>query len=810
MDTYEFLERVVTTESGQFVLCSRNHSIQWQQEWYLWPDDKPKILERINFLRNDYDLYFSSHLFSEQCADKNKVLETRTIQADLDNAELNTITLEPSVLVETSPKRYQAYWILHKDVTIPQEELELLSKRVTYSISNADHTGWPLGHRLRIPGSLNFKYTSGPHTVTIVNSSDKVYLPEELELVPILQPSMLAIHDTDFAGLAESVELEQGPFELINSIKSKLPQAIYLDYISKNVSTDRSASLWALMCALFEAGVSREQVFWLAKHSANNKFAIDLKYHADRELAKDVLRAEQRVKVKPVDVRSIIDSVRIMKTPDVPGGPLFKRRNVLETLRQTMALSGRFLKVAAGLPYFIPNDTGRPIALTTGSEHLRALLHLRYGINSADPEYKYVHTGMVDYGVSIEQEIMEGSLSFYDSTQNTLFFHTGRKEVLKITGDGITVVANGDNNILFPWYEMLEPFSPNLANPYRERDWGDVVFGDLHNTTNMEPREAKALLKVWFMFTLFRSSVSTRPILALFGPPQAGKSTIPHNIYALLYARRLKVQGASNPQEFDTSSIKQPVYAIDNLDTYIGWILDKLAQAIGDIDILKRKLYTDIDVIRMRRQAMLVVTAHNPKFTREDITSRLLLINLARIEDQILANETDFFSEVLLNRDRLWGAILKDAVKVLNTSRPNAPTVKWRIQDFASLGEWIAIALNIQDDFNNGLRALLGSQSDTLLQQEEVLVTALTKFIETSPKLNHALSAQELWNELLTRSDQKAFTAAYKNAIRLSHKLMTMKSTLQNVADIESSIDISTRTTLWTINAKQENETNTD
>lgn len=790
MQTDEFLDSVITSESGKLLLCIRNHAIPWNEQFFEWPSEKGKLLDRLNIVKETSDVYFTSHLFASGVSLKENVRPTRTIQADLDAAD--EYPIEPSILVQTSPNRYQGYWLLKYD--IESLALEMLSKRLTYNIDNSDHSGWTLGHRVRLPGTLNFKYNNGPHPVEVISASMKQYAPEDFELLPAIPQAVLTIHDNDFVEQADSIKLEMGAFELLNSVRAKIPHTVYQDYINKTVSSDRSEALWSLMCSLFESGLERDQVFWLAKYSVNNKY--DTRFNANQELAKDVQRAEKKVKVKRVDIRSAIDVVRNRPTPTIPGAALQKRRQIFQAVRLAMSLTGRPVKVIAGLPYFIPHDTGRPIALTPGSEYLRALIHLQYGINSADPEYKYIHDGIIDDGITFPNEIQESTLSYFDGT--TLYVHTGRKDVIKIDASSITITENASCGVLFPWHEIFEPFTLNVSTPYPD-DWANAVFGDLHNTSNMEPREAKALLKSWLIFSLFRSQISTRPILAFLGPPGSSKSTIPHRIYALLYARRLAVSGVSGAADFDMSSSKLPIYCIDNLDSYIGWIIDKLAQAIGNIDILKRKLFTDVEVIRQRRQAMLVVTAHNPKFTREDVTSRLLLITLDEIEKTRLADETEMINHIIDNRPALWAAILLDTQRVLQTPRIKESTVKWRIQDFASIGEWIAVALGYKDDFNSGLAKLLTTQSDTILQQEEILTTALLGLDLQGP-----VTASDLWNLLLVQvgGNQGAFIHAYKSSVKLTQKLITMRPSLRFVLDIEQVTDQATRMKKWSIKKK--------
>jgi hypothetical protein len=794
-DTIEFLEKVVTTDDGYLLLAIRNHSTPWHEEFHKWPNDKDQIASRIELVRDAHDVYFSSHLFSESNSSKEFVLPTRTIQADLDAAKKYPI--DPSVLVQTSPERFQGYWVLKFEVE--PDVVERLSKRLTYAIPDSDHSGWSLGHRVRVPGTLNFKYNNGPHEVSVLTSNESEYVPEEIEMLPAIAGASLSIHDNNFADVATELTLDTGPFELVQSIRDKIPQNIYHNYMNKVVGQDRSADLWALMCSLFEAGLDRTKVFWIAKHSVNNKFAADMRFNSERELAKDVVRAEQKVKIAPVDIIGKIDAFRNMITPNVPGGALYKRRQVLSIVKFTMQHTGRFCKVVAGIPYYVPEDTGRPIALTAGSEHLRAMLHLKYGINSADPEYKHVHDGIIDEGVTIEGEIQESTLSFYSNHQ--LYIHTGRREVLRVTANSIERTNNAECGVLFPWHEIFEPFTMDLDPPLL--DWGEIVFGDLHNTTNMQPEHARALLKSWLIFSLFRSQVSTRPILAFFGPPGAAKSTIPHRIYALLYARRLAVGGVTGAADFDTTCSKLPVYCIDNLDTYVGWIVDKLAQAIGNIDVVKRKLFTDVDMIRLRRQAMLIVTAHQPKFTREDVTQRLLLITLDQIAKERLAGETAMIDKIIRLRPMLWGNILRDVQKVLSTEEFTTSTVKWRIQDFCTMGEWIATALGFENDFNAGLRALLGSQADTIIQQEEMLSSSLIEIAKMNPP---PMSAQELWDRILVQvgANQASFTRTYKNPIRLTQKLISMKSALENIIDINQQIDTATHLPKWTVRQKDE------
>ena len=91
-----FLQQVVTTPEGYLELGVRNGT--WQQEWYSWPDQLVTITNRT--LSAEGDVYFTAHLFKSKDSHKENVLPSRTIQADLDNADVASIALQPTILYQ--------------------------------------------------------------------------------------------------------------------------------------------------------------------------------------------------------------------------------------------------------------------------------------------------------------------------------------------------------------------------------------------------------------------------------------------------------------------------------------------------------------------------------------------------------------------------------------------------------------------------------------------------------------------------------------------------------------------------------------
>jgi len=784
VDVQTFLRTVITTPSGWFCLAHSNGG-HWQEEWFSWPEQLEEIATFAAERPNE-NVFFTSHLFSQACSQKRYALPSRTIQADLDDADILTLPLVPTILVSSSPDRHQGYWILEDEPEI--DVLEVLGRKLTYAIPKCDHSGWSIGHKLRIPETFNHKYLEGPQQVRIVGEGLKRYRIVEFEMLP--EAPGIAIVDVDNAWVDEPHTFNVGPQELLESIKSEIPLRVYVQY--NTPARDRSATLWALMCAAFRTGLGREAVFWLAKHSANNKFA-NLAYNGDRELAKDVLRAEQVVKNRATDIRSLILDARRLS-----GLSAEKRQYIQQLVISAMCKAGEFVRTREDAVWYINRDQGRPIIVSQHSEYLQMLLDLQFGLNATEVEQSYVIAGLCAYAHSLPPTATVSSLCYYDVETNTILLHTGRKDVLRITTEGISTITNGAYGVVFPWNAVVEPFTPKAT----QIDWASTMFDScLNNVISSTKDEAKVLLRVWMLFLLFRSAAVSKPILALFGQPGAGKSTLFRRIYALLYGGRKSLGAVTIAEDFDHSVASDPLVVLDNVDSWERWLPDRLALAASSSDITKRKLYTDQDTVILKRQALVGITAHNPRFGREDVADRMLIIMFERL--QFFLPEEDIIQGLLAQRDILWGAIVEDIQKVLACGTPSAAECpQFRVADFARLGFRIARALGIEEDFSAAIASVYRSQKTFSLDEEELLVTAIHNLIKHQ-KASTFLTTSAVWTELeLCAPDAMAFTRMYHNAVQLGKKLWAMHASLKEIIDVEWKVGAD-GTRLWKFAVKE-------
>lgn len=809
METSEFLRTVITGDSGYFCLALRSQGTHgWTEEWYHWPEDLDRILARIDQRKVDHDVYFSTYLFSAASSLKEHVLPTRTIQADLDEASPTELPVVPTILVQSSPGRHQAYWVLGSVDGASSEPLdlethELLSKRLTYAIPRCDRSGWPLGRKVRVPNTNNFKYLDGAKDVKVIGASGRYYQPGVFELLPDIQQTASEAYDSGFLESRETPIL--GPQELLLRYKDKIGKC----YIQYNVKqNDRSAALWALTCALFRAGAPREDVFHLAKHSANNKFD-ELRHNADRELAKDILRAEQLIRSATRDPRAMIKQARRAT------GPVAERRAaIFDLVLSAMQEQGDFTNLYGGTAYYIRRDSGRPIPITRHSDYLDMLLDLQYGLNPIELDTHYVVAGLCSYAGSLPQSGTLAALTHYNHAGRFMLLHTGRKDVLQITPTSVQTVSDGAYSVVFPWDTATEPFAANLK-PATEYDWADFLFSHtvrnidaLENIVSSDRDDTLALLKVWTLFLMFRDLSAARPILATLGQPGSGKTTLFKKVYTLLYGRHRAIGSVTSPDDFDHAVANDPFYALDNVDTWERWLPDRLALSAAVSDIRKRKLYTDVDIITIRRQALVGVSAHNPKFGREDVADRMLIFTFRRLERFVA--EEEILAAVHAHRNDIWGGIVRDIQKIMGTKMPGSEEApQFRIEDFAKVGLWIARALNIEKNFRRGLESVKAGQRNFSLEEESLLTTALHRLVAkdaeagTPPSDDGWRTSGQLWGVLeILSDDSPAFIKTYRNSVYLSKKLWSMMESLREEFCIEWKNDAVRAGKLWRLRLK--------
>lgn len=783
MKTDEFLRTVVTTTAGNFLLATRSDA-GWREEWYDWPQQLATIVEdSVAHAKANSDVYFSAHLFEERRSVKACVLPTRTIQADLDFADIMTLPVMPTVIVGTSPQRHQGYWVLAE--TLEAAEIEGLSRRIAYGVKDCDRTGWPAGHRMRLPGTFNFKYMT-PAQVMIVGHTLKALDQEAFNLFPGLVTAVAAAEaDADWINSGD-FNMDVGPVQLMHDAKMSATIITQYDKPAK----DRSKYLWSLMLDAFRHDLERDQVFWLAWNTVNNKFRDDHRYAGVTDLRKDVLRAEAVALDRQLDLKAAIMDLRQLRGV----GQVARFQKAAAVVMARMREDGEMIHTRGGQLWFMRSDTGRPIELSVRSLWLDAYLGRTFALNASEQMCRFVKEELVMHTRNQAASSDLTTLSYYEPVRKTLLLHTGGRDVLHISATDVDVHPNGYAHTVFTVDESVEPFRLGKVEELGGRTWYDTLFAPQmeHIEGTLTQAEAVALLRCWFLLILFRSQVPNRPLLTVLGAPGSGKTTTAKKLYRLLYGKYRHVTTIETPDKFDSSTIGFPFVAFDNADIYERWLPEKLAQAAAVTDVTQRRLYTDTDTITQRRQAMLMLTAHNPKFTREDVVDRMIIILLKRLPYWL--PEGQILEEVTALRYALWADIVRDIQGILRTPMvPHEAVPQFRIEDYAHYGMWFSEAVGQAGVFYSAINKLISSQRGLNLETDQLLVAVINRWLRARGEKGKApeyMAQTSIWTELAAYApDPIAFQRAYRNALFLGRKLLTMQDSLRQVFSVEVRYD---------------------
>jgi len=140
--------------NGGYGFISVKTTDSWRDVSFKYPEEEVVVPEV------EGDLYFTPNLFVEDRRRKELMLPSRWLYADCDTVYPGSSQYpDPTVLWETSPKRYQAMWLC--PVALKPREHQIINKRLTYMIG-ADKGGWDATQVLRIPGTRNYKYDEQP------------------------------------------------------------------------------------------------------------------------------------------------------------------------------------------------------------------------------------------------------------------------------------------------------------------------------------------------------------------------------------------------------------------------------------------------------------------------------------------------------------------------------------------------------------------------------------------------------------------------------------------------------------------------
>lgn len=278
--------------------------------WFTYPDELDQALDAVEQYGMMNHAYFCPQLFSQKKRSRDYVSITTNAWSDLDRCNPDKMLQPPSITIESSPDRYQAYWIFDPSTEVDPKDAEDLSRRIAYyhKSDGADISGWDITQLLRIPDTFNFKYPDvdnmGYPVVKIREIKKRYYRMSDFDDYPLMP-------DYTYVNVEFPEELPQESGEqILEKVRREVSPLILKLFTETPMEHKWSEKLWQLELMLFEAGFPREKVFVIARDAACNKYDRDRR--SLTQLWKEVCRAQETAEIKkklPIEDFSNIESL---------------------------------------------------------------------------------------------------------------------------------------------------------------------------------------------------------------------------------------------------------------------------------------------------------------------------------------------------------------------------------------------------------------------------------------------------------------------------------------------------------------------
>lgn len=281
-----FVEWCLGTTPGYAAIGSKHHRTKsWKLTILPYPSSVKAMTEHVSHAGRASDMYFCPTVLRAPRSIKENIILSTVIWADLDECPPDAMLIKPTVVVETSPHRYQAFWKLRA----PEQavDAEEINHRIAkyHDDQGCDQAGWDLTQQLRIPGTNNYKYGDRYSTSIIVkiieSDFERKYDLSDFDVYPAIATRIKK----------PIPEVTRTASEILYDphIQTRLHASAYELFEETPKADSWSESLWKLELLLVGAGLSDEEVFAVAKEAACNKYERDNR--PESHLWEDVCRA---------------------------------------------------------------------------------------------------------------------------------------------------------------------------------------------------------------------------------------------------------------------------------------------------------------------------------------------------------------------------------------------------------------------------------------------------------------------------------------------------------------------------------------
>ena len=489
------------------------------------------------------------------------------------------------------------------------------------------------------------------------------------------------------------------------------------------------------------------------------------------------------LKHSPAELKQlpVVDPVTCYKIVEaIKNGGNTKKDQIVDAIVKGLISWGYFIHSQDGdLFYF---DRLHYKMYSIGSDDFKSLLSFRYQINAQETAFKFLVEKVKSLAYESGQRVQIYRFSHYDEKKNKLYVYNNNHKIYRLDGNSIEILNNGDDEVLFCHNPIHEPIDCNIPNKYNGLcDTFIFKYANL-DETSIPKEEQIFILRMWLWSLFFPELLPTRVILLCCGPKGSSKTTLLQLIGRLLFGQNFNVTSIDKEDAFIASICGNYFVAFDNVDGKVEWLQNNLARIATGQHIPRRKLYTTNDEIVYKPNIYIALTSRTPKFKRDDVVDRLLLLQTITLE----SNKPYKFliNQVEEHRQEMWADILYQLNSIIK-QLPNTPSpeiVNHRMADFAVFCLRIAEILGCKEPCEQALEKMRNVNKEFMFDGDP-LPDCLLKWLSEKSNIGREISAAPLLVELKTIAGPES-GLDYPSAISFGKRIDNIKTDSEDELNI--------------------------
>lgn len=483
------------------------------------------------------------------------------------------------------------------------------------------------------------------------------------------------------------------------------------------------------------------------------------------------------------------------------------RAELRHVILQEMTQRGYFIN-DRGKAYYKIHCMPFPVLLDRDDQITRLMLHC-FNLTPGEPLFDCILVEVIMYAIQTGKRVGIRRNSLYNPLSNTLYLSNRSQGIVKITLSGIENCPNGTDGILFYEPELIPyPMLRFKEDPQAEEDFRSIIL-DAVNFSEMPDGQTsdvqRLIFEMWIYALFFPSLFPTKPLLVLTGDKGSGKTFALRQVGRLVCGPAFDVQlSPDNLADFDAAATNLTLIVLDNADSRIPWLEDRLCCCSTGGSITRRKLYTTNEHIISPLIAWIALTSRTPNFRREDVAERCLILSVDRFSE--FTPESELQQRFERSHDSIFSGLvmnLQGVLVALADTKDTAYRGTFRMADFASFIRRIGIGRDAGKESEEALSALQHEQQ-VFTYEEDPLYTLLYELALKNGIVFTEASTSEIFASLCDRIPHRSNSASAipRSTSSLGRKL-TALSHLANCPLQVTYHEAHSRRKLWTIQLRE-------